>query len=500
MAGIPSRMNQSAREQILSTDLNRIGTLAGRELMDAAQSRSVRADFYDPASGTFDDFGAGAKGTNSQPLSGTTQPPSLDGIAGVFDMDLGAGEGVLPATPANPDISGYQLLRWPAQTISWPGGGTPDATHPVICTVVATPGDQLADITSRNILLDPSLRTVAPQNVYKTSNPLATISVIAGTAATAPVPPTIPAGTLALFDVFVPPAVADSTAFLPVRRAWRVIEFPGTSQHGILHGCEPKLVLASAVLPLGNAVVHRLVIDGELLTFQGTGQAIVENDTASPPTNAPPGNDKPYYLYLCGGRHQPMMNYGPVALGGTPIPVHLVLSATAPDPLGYPKATLAIASPATAFPRAACVYIGLAFYGAGTGTNVRAYYDGDWIRGAVTQVATLQATVTNGFKETPISTPEVSYTAWTLGSLPAVSPVVELFIAYAGSSSGDLASVSCGGGSDSFAIAQLGDEFQQRLVRISGAQAATIYYKGVATGILSITPTAYKMNVPRLAR
>ena len=137
MAGIPSRMNQSAREQILSTDLNRIGNLAGREMMDAAQTRSVRADFYDPASGTFDDFGAGAKGTNSQPLSGTTQPPSLDGIAGVFDMDLGAGEGVLPSTPASADISGNQLLRWPAQTITWPAGGTPDATNPLICTVVA---------------------------------------------------------------------------------------------------------------------------------------------------------------------------------------------------------------------------------------------------------------------------------------------------------------------------------------------------------------------------
>ena len=55
MAGIPSRMNQSAREQILSSDLNRIGNLAGRELMDAAQARSVRADFYNPATNTFDD-------------------------------------------------------------------------------------------------------------------------------------------------------------------------------------------------------------------------------------------------------------------------------------------------------------------------------------------------------------------------------------------------------------------------------------------------------------
>ena len=267
MAGIPSRMNQTAREQVLATDLNRIGDLAGRELMDSKLLRSVRADFYKPSTNAFDDFAAVSKAAQATPIAGLTQPPSLDGMAAVFDMALGAGEAELPFTSANPDQSDYQLLRWAAQTLIWPAGGTPDATNPLICLIVATPGDQLTGLQSRNILLDPILRTVSPQNVYKTTNPLATISVIAGTAAAIPVPPAVPAGSLALFEVWVPALASDSTAFLPVRRAWRQIEFPGTSQHGVLKGCDlawdPGMGADNGL----KAGVHRIVIDGELLTF-----------------------------------------------------------------------------------------------------------------------------------------------------------------------------------------------------------------------------------------
>ena len=117
MPGNPTRMNQTAREQVLSSDLNRMGHLSGRELMDHAMARSVRADFYTPETNTFDDFTAAGKISQSIPLSGATKAASLAGKAGVFDMDIGAGETELPGTPDSADVSGYQLLRWPAQTI-----------------------------------------------------------------------------------------------------------------------------------------------------------------------------------------------------------------------------------------------------------------------------------------------------------------------------------------------------------------------------------------------
>jgi hypothetical protein len=497
-------MNQSNREQVVSSDLNRIGNLAGRELMDAAQSRGVRADFYAPASNAFDDFSAAAKTANAVPLSGTTQPPSLDGIAASFDMNVGAGEGFLPSASPSPDFSGNQLLRWPAQRVSWPGGGTPDATNPKICLIVATPADALADDMSRNILTDPATRATVPATVYKTSNPVAQLSVVAGTSAAAPVAPAAPANSLVLFQVYVPALATASTAFLPVRQAWRNIEFPGTSQHGIVKGCVPTLSLTNPYLILGAGAVQRIVIDGELLTFQGNGSAGAKADTVTAPTSAPAGNDKPYYLYLCGGRNQPVLNYDYATPGWLPVPVYLVISGTPPDDMGYPKAGLAISTPTLIFPRAACCYIGLAFYGASGSTNVPAFYDGDWIYSRRMLEGLTVASVAPGFAELTITTPEVGYTAWTLASRPAISTAVDLFVAYEASGT-NTAIVSGGGGDDAHAIVAIGPSTQTPLpdskrVRISSAQAAALFYKGVQAGSLTIRPTAYNMNIPRLAR
>jgi hypothetical protein len=491
MAGIPSRVNASAREQVLSTDLNRIGNLAGRELMDSKLLRSTRADFYDPSTNAFNDFSAAAKATQATPLSGLTQPPSLDGIAHVFDMNIGAGEGQLPATPASSDVSGYQLLRWDAQTLTWPGGGAPDATNPLICLIVATPADALSDLQSRNILLDPILRTVSPQNCYKTTNPLATLSVIAGAAAAAPVAPAVPAGALALFEVYVPPAVADSTSFLPVRRAWRQIEFPGTSQNGIVKGCEPYLQLGTPYLLCGATAVHRLVIDGELISFQANGSPAAAADTVNAPIAAV-GSDRPLYLYLCGGRNRPALNSSFATPGWQPIPVHLVVSRTAPDPLGYPAADLGIVAPTLAFPRAACCYIGLCFYGVGGTTNVPAFIDGDWIF-AVQEVGAPGGGGARGFFE-PLQTGAIVTTPFALGSLPAVSD--RCLLSAAGATGNGLIYDSVGSLLVTTPVLSPGTP----PIRI-GSTSITSLGSSVAGGAtLRPIPIAYSMNIPRLAR
>jgi hypothetical protein len=487
-------MNQSAREQVMSSDLNRMGHLSGRELMDHAMARAVRADFYTPETNTFDDFTAAGKLSQAIPLSGATKAASLAGKAGVFDMDIGAGETELPGTPDSADVSGYQLLRWPAQTISWPGGGAPDATNPKVCLIVGTPGDALTDATNRNILLDPVTRAISPENVYKTSNPVATLSVVVGAAASTPLAPAVPAGTQALFEVVVPPSVADSTSFFIVRRAWRTIEFPGTSQHGILKGCEPYLPTDASPVLLGD-IVHRLVIDGELLTWRNSGNLNMLVDTAHAPGSAPATNDLPTYMYLCGGRTAPWRSRTSLFIGGPKdyAPVIFLESTTVPDSLGYPKADLVYAG--VTFPRAACCYVGVRFRAAGGVTNVPAFYDGDWIYSAQTV-----QTVRIGFTENTITG---AVTAPLVLASSPFSLEPGALVLLGGAVTGGTGTVSVlNGDTGAFLRGSLSaSPATDRMQPESAKAPVNLLHLGLAATTTWVPiPMAYNMFIPRLAR
>lgn len=497
MPGMRSRMNQSNREEVVSSDLNRIGKLAARESQDADAARATRADFYDPSSNTFDDFSTAAKTAQAVPISGLTKVPSLQGIASSFDMNLGAGEleMYVAGTPAA-DESVFQVARWPAQQLAWPVGGRPDPSNPRICLICVTPADSFTDLGSRNILVDPNTRETTPQNVYKTANPLATVQVVYGTAAAVPLPPAVPSGTTAIFEVVVPAAAGDSTTFYPVRRSWRKIEFPGSTQHGIVKGCVP--VDSGATYAGIQAGTHRLVIDGELLTFDNGGYPLRPvDDTVAPPGTAPAGNDKPTYLYLCGGRNGPARTITHGTIYGTYIPVALVESSTPPDAFGYPTALLGIAAGPISFPRAACCYIGLRFRKANTATIVPTVYDGDWIRANQT-IASSSLSVL-GFAEPAISGPQTTETI-TLGSLPSISTLMQLS-----------AGVSASGGAPGLVY----DANLQNIITMIPAAATPAGYYAfgsvvVPVGQLKVTlgssstmlllASAYNMNIPRLGR
>jgi hypothetical protein len=493
MPGQRSRMNQTNREQVLSSDLNRIGKLSAMEGQNAERNRQVRADFYAPASTpAFDDFSAGAKGTNSEVISRLNQAPSLQGTAGTFDMSLGAGEGELATLSVITDESPYQLVRWSAQALSWPVAGQPDAGNPRICLVTAMPGDNLSDLQSRNILTDPATRAVSPQNCYKTSSPLATISVVAGTAGANPLPPAVPSGALCLFEVWVPAGASDSTTFVPVRRCWRGIEFPGTSQHGILKDCVPTMLSPSTVgLPIAGRI-HRLVIDGELLTFGGNSLLLRRNDTSHPPTTAPANNDAPFYLYLCGGRNQPAQDGTYMATSR--VPVMLIASATPPDAMGYPTATLSLASPAITFPQRACCYIGVLFYSAGTTGVVPAFYDDDWIYAAQTVGAT--AGSRRAFVE-PLQTGLLTTTSLTLASLPAPSSAGLIWAGTAGSGTSFL--FETGNLVLGLNAATQSQPFDSPAYLARGSMTALTVTVAASTTFRA-APMGYNMMVPRIGR
>lgn len=496
MAGQRRRMNQTNLEQVLSSDLNRMGKLAGAELEDHDLLRSSPSDSYYAPSNTFDDFADYPK--QQPPISGLTKAPYAVAVPGTYNLRIGPFEGeMFNSTPAA-DESAFQLLRTGGELVVL--CPAPDSSNPKICLICATPGDVLTDQTSRNILVNPSTRQTTAANVFKTSFPNSVLTVVPGTPAAAPLPPAVPVGTQALFEVYQPAGASDATAFQILRRAWRRIEFPGTSQHGIVKGCVPVCGSgASWGIPGG---IHRLAIDGELLSFAPGLNINPVSDSVNTPGSAPANNDMPTYLYLCGGRAMPARSlthaWGAGATGPA-VPVVLVESTIAPDAMGYPTASLSIASPAVTFPRSACVYVGLHFRAAGGTDNVPFVYDGDWIRSAKTVTVTLSglALAIRGFKELP-NTGVLSASGFSLASLPSISTMVEL--ASGLYSTGSSSSFVYASGSVVAWMQGIGSSYSVYAPKVVVATGQPLTIDVPASSTALVVPSAYNMLVPRLAR
>ena len=506
MAGSKSHLIQNAREMVVSSDLTRIGKLAAREQQNAEEARAIGRDFYNPTTGVIDDFGASARGGAIEAIPSALVAPSLDGQAGTFDMQIGAGEvQVITNDTSDPDMSAFQIARWETQTLAWPSSAEPDSSLPRIATIAVMPSDTQTDQVSRNILLDPATRSFQPQNVYKTSNPTAIFTVVGGTPAAVPFPPDVLACGVALFDVLIPPSVSDSTAFLITRRCWRRIEFPGTSQHGIVKGCVPTWAYAdeaTGVAPqlLTGSVIHRLVMDGELMTFSFPASAVTfAADTVNAPGSAPAGNDKPTYLYLCGGRHWPW-SHG--------VPVQGVESLTPPDCMGYPSAAMAVAG--VAIPRNAALYIGVGFKVAGGTINKSLFYDGDWVRPQASTVNICGFKINTGDHFTTGSVTPVSL---VVGGVPVPSTVIELQAGMYGGSGGTypetLTVFNSVGGSAVLnvtlpaaagATAGGGQSARTKITRPASdtIQYTSSIYTNPSTSTVDIRATGYNMNIPRI--
>jgi hypothetical protein len=491
-------MNQTNLEQVLSSDLNRMGKLAGAELEDHDLLRSSPSDSYYAPSNTFDDFADYPK--QQPPISGLTKAPYAVAVPGTYNLRIGPFEGeMFNSTPAA-DESAFQLLRTGGELVVL--CPAPDSSNPKICLICATPGDVLTDQTSRNILVNPSTRQTTAANVFKTSFPNSVLTVVPGTPAAAPLPPAVPVGTQALFEVYQPAGASDATAFQILRRAWRRIEFPGTSQHGIVKGCVPALNATYSSLPDG---LHRLVIDGELLTWSQTKGIPLQADANATPGAAPANNDMPTFLYLCGGRHSPfrIVTQYPTSDFGNCAPVALLESTTAPDAFGYPKADLALTG--QSFSRSACCFIGLGFRAAGGTAQLPAFYEGDWIRSSKSVTVSVSgglAIAIRGFKELP-STGVISGGSLALASLPSVSTGIELTIGAYFTTTGSQ-KLYAGGEyvSDLFSPASAGLPFTgyapRTVVQRSHATGLTIDVPSGCTAL--VVPSAYNMLVPRLAR
>jgi hypothetical protein len=362
MAGVPrSLVKENAREQLLSSDLNRIQWLASREAQDLEGQRASSLD----SSAAIPTSPANLLAANGTPISGVDKAPTLVFDAGYsFNMGAGSGHFYDPtfATLAADD-SAYLVMRWPAQAVTF---ANPHATLPRIDVVVATAGAADTDSQSRIILVDPVTRAVTPQNVFKTSNPLSTISVVTGAAGANPAVPAIPADSIPLFYVWVVAAAPDGSTFGMCRASWRRAPYPLSAMTGVISGMGllwDQQTAFSSVCPVIIKGFHRVVIDGELLEFFANMDSTVGGfavDTGANPFGAaaPATWNKPYYIYAVGGRHNPKPSFN--TADGFLSPVTIVESTIAPDlDTNRPSANMTVGG-TTITPRGA-VYIGLGF-------------------------------------------------------------------------------------------------------------------------------------------
>jgi hypothetical protein len=182
----PDTVIINSLEQILSTDLNRIGGLAGKAVQDALVA--IEAGLVDtPRDCT-------RRGLFASPGTG-------------MQVIVTAGELLrFNASVTSPNASRYEIGRLNSDTAV--AIAAAHSTLPRIDVVYATLATSNEDSTVRNILVLPN-RTVSPTSVYKSARPGLTLGVATGT----PASPAsfslagVPAGSIPLWYVYVPAAV-----------------------------------------------------------------------------------------------------------------------------------------------------------------------------------------------------------------------------------------------------------------------------------------------------
>jgi hypothetical protein len=494
-----SVVKQNPREQVLSTDLNRMQKLASREAQDRLLNASRGSAFESPA-------GAPVSMQEAPVINRADDLGTIVGNAGTFVVNLSAGSGFVYILNPDADGSSYSPVKWDAQTFTI----TPDATQVRADLVYATPAMVDTDAQSRNVLVDPVARTVAPAVLNKTSNPVGTVTVLTGTPGSA-LAPACPAGSLPLWEVVTKNADVDSTAYRFIPRIWRRVESFG-SCHAILKNCVPtdgglhlESVNVAPYLPGGTT--HKAVIDGEVLCASlpsGTQHIAAVVDSLNNPLAAAIDANKDVfcYLYLCGGRHAPQNGIG------SPVPTYapLQLVASLQPPL-YGRSTDILAINGVNVPKDGTLYVGVWAIAKGTHNYKSCLIEGDWIYPRTSQHSG------GGPSDPPFAQfSEVGIpTAGGSGNVdihpPLTSTVCDLALTVTDSAADNLVIVLVPGhgasdGSTSLLYVQSGAHPRNDTGRVRCAIPAngqmTYTGGGLATTTLHVAATGYNMGVQRI--
>ena len=368
-----SVVKQNPREQVLSTDLNRMQKLASREAQDRLLNASLGSAFESPA-------GAPVAMQEAPVVNRADDLGTIVGNAGTFVVNLSAGSGFVYILNPDADGSSYSPVKWDAQAFTI----TPDATQVRADLVYATPAMVDTDAQSRNVLVDPVARTVAPAVFNKTSNPVGTVTVLTGTPGSA-LAPACPAGSLPLWEIITKNADVDSTAYRFIPRIWRRVESFG-SCHAILRNCVPKddgihAESANVAPYLPGGTIHKVVIDGEVICAPLPSgahpiTAAVDSTTGNNPLSATIDANKDVfcYLYLCGGRHAPQNGIG------SPVPTYAPLQLVASlQPPQYGRSLDVLGINGVNVPKEGTLYVGVWAIAATTHNYKSCLIDGDWV-------------------------------------------------------------------------------------------------------------------------
>jgi hypothetical protein len=300
--------------------------------------------------------------TDGSPVSALDVLPTFVAASG-YAVTYGAGHGnVFTSVGITPGESTYREVYWASQNLTH---ANPDPTNPRVDVVTVTPA------------------------AFGTAS---TLAVVTGTPAANPVPPAIPAGSFPLFYVQIPVSGIDpdSTHFRACRGLGRRVGYPWSGMSAIVAGCEiswdytadPSAASAAIYVGAGdqtgtNITVNRILIDGEMIEWVGvnssTGGGVFVDSTANPFASPASDFDTPYYLYACGGRHNPLpSNSGAGAFN----PITVCESTVPPNPkTGKPTGNLTV-NGVTVTPNGA-LYIGLGFVALNTSFRRGCLMDGE---------------------------------------------------------------------------------------------------------------------------
>lgn len=243
----PDTVIVNTLEQILSTDLNRIGGLAGKSVQDALAMLEGGIDL----SVTQVARSCVRKGLSASPGTGMAV---LVTPGEVMRFDVGT---------SGTDVSQYLLGRLASETSV--AIDAADAANPRVDVIYATLSASDQDSTTRNILTLPA-RTIAPAAVFKSRRPLVTLGYDAGTPAANPdfATAVVPAGSVALWYVYVPALATSITDAHLIDARIRFHPYALARKHcrelGLCPDASPSSA-TSVVIPSGRAFVDGALLD-----------------------------------------------------------------------------------------------------------------------------------------------------------------------------------------------------------------------------------------------
>jgi hypothetical protein len=337
-------------EQALSSDVNRIQSLANREfqniLKNAWECSATRNDILT------------AEAPANPALNSVSDVPNIttNGSSMVFAMT--AGQALMLQTPISSAEAALGVINWAdIQFTIPPAAGSDNRTD----TVYIIPASVATDPQLRNILANPVSRTVVQTTVNKTINPTAVPQYSTGVATPDPIPPAavIPSGALPLIDIYVPAFVTSSDQCFFTRRTWRKTVPPFSGITAIVENMDISWPTQNdefsgpsspPFVPPGR---HSVLIGGEVITWdQENPFTITEEDSDNPLVdNSAVLFDTPYYIYACGGSGAPY-----ITNSGCP----LVFMYSMTVPFGS-HASANLMGPRGVIPMSSTLYVGIGY-------------------------------------------------------------------------------------------------------------------------------------------